>query len=150
MNKWVIELRNGSYFQNLDADEGGPIKTAQRFDSKEAAEEFMDHNLWIYHNGGMAIPALDDVDRGSEMVTITLPKKLCRQLCEFADAESESCCSSILQLFTRIFNQAADDGGLKLDDSALLEIPPLREPEGGYDLNESLPLLIKALEKALG
>lgn len=55
MNKWVIEFRNGSFFQSLEADHGGPLETAQKFDSKEEAEELMNQNPWIYMNGGMAI-----------------------------------------------------------------------------------------------
>ena len=55
MVKWVIEFRSGNYFQNLTADNGGPMKTAQQFASKKEAEEFMDKNNWIYVNGGMAV-----------------------------------------------------------------------------------------------
>lgn len=56
MKKWVIEFRSGTYFQNLEADNGGLMRTAQQFDSKKKAEEFMDKSNWIYFNGGMAVP----------------------------------------------------------------------------------------------
>ena len=57
MRKWVIEFRNGSFFQSLEADHGGPLATAQKFDSLEKAEELMNRHPWIYANGGMAMPA---------------------------------------------------------------------------------------------
>lgn len=52
---WAIEFRNGSFFQNLESDHGGPKSTAALFDSKEEAEAFMGENFWIYFNGGMAL-----------------------------------------------------------------------------------------------
>lgn len=52
----VIEFRSGSFFQNLKADRGGPMNTAQRFESKEAAESFMAEHWWILLGGGMAVP----------------------------------------------------------------------------------------------
>ncbi|MBU0624722.1 hypothetical protein KKF05_00050 [Patescibacteria group bacterium] len=55
---WVIEFRNGGLFQNLEATNSGPLETAQRFETKEAAERFMQQNEWIYDNGGMVIPAV--------------------------------------------------------------------------------------------
>lgn len=52
--QYVIEFRNGSFFQNLEADRGGLLASAQKFNSKEEAEKFMDIHPWIYINGGMA------------------------------------------------------------------------------------------------
>lgn len=51
---WVIELRNGSLFQSLEANDGGSAKTAKRFSSKAEAEQLMDRNPWIYQMGGLA------------------------------------------------------------------------------------------------
>lgn len=53
---WVIEFRSGTYFQNLEADYGGPKETAQKFASKAEAENFMNANRWMWFNGGMATP----------------------------------------------------------------------------------------------
>lgn len=53
--EWVIEFRNGSFFQDLKNDNGGPKESAQKFDSEKAAETFMDTHQWIYINGGMAV-----------------------------------------------------------------------------------------------
>ena len=53
MYVWVIEFRNGSFFQSFEADQGGPRETALRFDSKEKTKAFMDAHEWIYSNGGM-------------------------------------------------------------------------------------------------
>lgn len=53
--KWVIEFRNGSFFQNLEEDHGGTKESAQKFDSEKAAQTFMDTHQWIYTNGGMAV-----------------------------------------------------------------------------------------------
>jgi viroplasmin and RNaseH domain-containing protein len=51
---WAIKFRNGSFFQSLEVDNGGPKATAALFDSKEEAEAFMRENAWICFNGGMA------------------------------------------------------------------------------------------------
>lgn len=58
---YVIEFRSGTYYQNADADKGGPMATAQRFDTKEEANLFMheEESLWILFAGGMAVPAKD-------------------------------------------------------------------------------------------
>ncbi len=50
--KWVIEFRNGSF---LAADHETSFAQAQLFESKAAAEAFMDAHPWIYFNGGMAL-----------------------------------------------------------------------------------------------
>jgi hypothetical protein len=42
--QYVIEFRNGSFFQNLEADHGGPKKTAQKFNSKQECVEFIKKN----------------------------------------------------------------------------------------------------------
>jgi hypothetical protein len=55
-SEWVIEFRNGTLFQDLEADHGGPIETAQRFESEALARTFMNANPWIAFNGGMPIP----------------------------------------------------------------------------------------------
>lgn len=52
---WVIEFRNGSLFENLEADHGVTIDKAMKFSSKKEVEAFMDKHFWIYFNGGMAI-----------------------------------------------------------------------------------------------
>jgi len=52
---WAIEFRNGSFFQNLESDFGGPRSSAARFDSKKETEAFMKQHEWLYHNGGMAL-----------------------------------------------------------------------------------------------
>lgn len=57
MSGYVIEFRSGTFFQNLDADKGGPRETAQRFDTADAADDFMREHEWILFNGGMAVPA---------------------------------------------------------------------------------------------
>ncbi len=55
MRRWVIEFRSGSFFQDIEADYGGRVQSAQRFDNKDEAEAFMNANQWIYFNGGMAV-----------------------------------------------------------------------------------------------
>ena len=55
--QYIIEFRNGSFFQNLNADHGGPRETAQRFDSEAEVDAFMRDHEWILFNGGMALPA---------------------------------------------------------------------------------------------
>lgn len=52
--QYVIEFRNGSFFQNLEAENSGPKETAQKFNSKQECVEFMDKHDWVYFNGGMA------------------------------------------------------------------------------------------------
>lgn len=54
---YVIEFRSGSFFQNLDAENGGPKATAQRFESEDAAWEFMGAHQWMLFAGGMPVPA---------------------------------------------------------------------------------------------
>jgi hypothetical protein len=56
LKEFVIELRSGGYFQTLDADHSGPLKSAARFPTKEAATRFMDEHEWIYMHGGAALP----------------------------------------------------------------------------------------------
>lgn len=53
--EFVIEFRSGTFFQNLEANYGGPATTAQTFVSKEEAEKFMDAHTLIYFAGGMAV-----------------------------------------------------------------------------------------------
>jgi hypothetical protein len=55
---WIIEFRNGGFFQNCKTDRSGPKGSAQRFGSKDEAEAFMDKHQWIYFNGGMAVPGV--------------------------------------------------------------------------------------------
>ena len=59
----VIEFRNGTLFQSLEAEHGGPLATAQRDRSEAAAAAFMDEHQWIYFNGGMAMPAAEKAER---------------------------------------------------------------------------------------
>jgi hypothetical protein len=53
----IIEFRSGSFFQNLEADHGGPRETAQRFTSTDEANAFMRTHTWIAFYGGMAVLA---------------------------------------------------------------------------------------------
>lgn len=53
--QWAIEFRNGSFFQTLQAESGGPKITAMGFPSQKAAEVYMDQNPWILFNGGMPV-----------------------------------------------------------------------------------------------
>jgi hypothetical protein len=55
MRQWVIEFRSGSFFQDIEAECGGRVQSAQRFDTKKEAETFMDQNKWLYVNGGMVV-----------------------------------------------------------------------------------------------
>lgn len=59
MHRWAIEFRSGTFFQNLEAANGGPANTARRFASKAEADAFMDKHYWIAFNGGMAVPLKD-------------------------------------------------------------------------------------------
>ncbi len=52
---FVIEFRNGSFFQNLEADHGGPTETAQKFGSEAEAKMFCHRHMWILMNGGMVM-----------------------------------------------------------------------------------------------
>lgn len=52
---WVIEFRDGTFFQNLEAEHGGPIETAQRFASKEAVDNFEEEHGWLLVYGSMAL-----------------------------------------------------------------------------------------------
>ena len=52
---WIIEFRSGTYFQHLDAMNGGPAHTAQTFPSQSATEDFMALHEWILMNGGMPV-----------------------------------------------------------------------------------------------
>jgi hypothetical protein len=53
--KYIIEFRNGSYFQSLSHDNGGKKETAQVFTSKGQAEKLMRKHTWILVNGGMVV-----------------------------------------------------------------------------------------------
>lgn len=55
--RYIIEFRNGSFFQNLNDDNGGKRETAKQFASKKKAETFMRKHEWIRFNGGMVVPA---------------------------------------------------------------------------------------------
>ena len=52
---WVIEFRNGLFFQSLEANHGGPKNTAQKFENEKKAKIFMKKNSWVLFNGGMAM-----------------------------------------------------------------------------------------------
>lgn len=53
---YVIEFRNGRYFQSLESEQSGPLATAQTFKTKEAADQFMRQHEWIVFNGGIVTP----------------------------------------------------------------------------------------------
>ncbi len=55
MKRWVIEFRSGSFFQDIEADYGGRVQSAQRFDSEKEADAFMFENQWILFHGGMPV-----------------------------------------------------------------------------------------------
>lgn len=56
MTKYVLEFRSGSYFVDVDADRGGPLSKAARFDSQESATAwFESHAPWVWFNGGMVV-----------------------------------------------------------------------------------------------
>lgn len=50
---FVIEFRNGSFFQNEQADRGGKLETAQRFDSEAEATAFIRARFWMSVAGAM-------------------------------------------------------------------------------------------------
>jgi hypothetical protein len=52
---YIIEFSDGSFFQNVDADHGGSLATAQRFGSVKEANAIMDKERWIALNGGVVI-----------------------------------------------------------------------------------------------
>lgn len=52
---YVIEFRNGTFFQSLEADHGGPLASAQRFGSEQEAKMFCHRHMWILLNGGMVM-----------------------------------------------------------------------------------------------
>src|SRR4029453_14885502 len=49
---WVIVFRSGTYLQPNRS--GGPLLTAQQFESREAADDFINAHEWVALNGGMA------------------------------------------------------------------------------------------------
>jgi hypothetical protein len=53
--RFVIEFRSGTFFQNMEAENGGPCGTAQRFATRDEAERFMEKHDWILFNGGMVV-----------------------------------------------------------------------------------------------
>lgn len=52
---YVIEFRNGNYFQSLEDENSGPLSTAQTFASKDEAKTLMRQNEWILFNGGCVV-----------------------------------------------------------------------------------------------
>lgn len=57
--QWVIEFRNGRYYQGADADESGPKATAERFATREAADRVILYSAWVGFAGGMAVEVSD-------------------------------------------------------------------------------------------
>ena len=55
MKRYVIEFRNGAFFRDFEADRGCPLSEARRFDTKEAAEQYMQRYAWILFQGGMVV-----------------------------------------------------------------------------------------------
>jgi len=55
VKRWVIEFRSGTFFQHIEAEHGGRVRSAQRWGTKREAEAFMDENPWICFNGGMTV-----------------------------------------------------------------------------------------------
>ena len=53
--EYIIEFRNGSYFQSLKHDNGGRKETAQVFKSKAKAESFVRKHEWMLFNGGIVV-----------------------------------------------------------------------------------------------
>jgi hypothetical protein len=45
--EWVISYRNGTFFQNPEADKGGPMNTAERFISEKDANKYIAANEWM-------------------------------------------------------------------------------------------------------
>jgi hypothetical protein len=55
MTLWLIEFRNGAFFQSLVSDFSGPAKTAQKFATMYDVDSFVTDNEWILFNGGMPV-----------------------------------------------------------------------------------------------
>lgn len=51
----MIEFRSGSFFRGLEAENGGTLDQARRFNSYHDAAAFMDLHQWICMNGGMVV-----------------------------------------------------------------------------------------------
>lgn len=57
---FVMELRNGSFFQNAEADHGGARETAQRFASEQDVWDYVGAHPWLAAYGPMPLP-LDNI-----------------------------------------------------------------------------------------
>lgn len=72
---WVIEFRSGTYLQPNRS--GGPLRTAQQFESQEAADGFIDAHEWVALNGGMAklvrVSRYLDLELAARIILRTLP-----------------------------------------------------------------------------
>lgn len=90
---WVIEFRNGAFFQNLEADHGGPLVTAQRFASKDDVSDFFRKHGWLLLNGAMAMcspptGAAQDVAKAH----MHEAKRLIREAWQAWDSDRDSKC----------------------------------------------------------
>ncbi|MCR4311907.1 MAG: hypothetical protein NUV56_01350, partial [Candidatus Uhrbacteria bacterium] len=54
VTRWALELRHGGYFQNLEADHGGPVETAMKFETEQEAWDFMKPHFFLCIAGAMA------------------------------------------------------------------------------------------------
>lgn len=72
---WAIEFRSGTYLQPNRS--GGPLRTAQQFESQEAANGFIDAHEWVALNGGMAklirVSRYLDLELAARIILRTLP-----------------------------------------------------------------------------
>lgn len=62
--RWVIEFRSGRFFQNLEAEHGGPASSAQRFLTRDAASRLIEQHDWMTFNGAMPV-RLPDAGEGT-------------------------------------------------------------------------------------
>lgn len=58
MKVWLIEFRNGFYFQGDDRDHSGPADTAVRYESEEEANRAIRQREWM----GLAGPSAELVE----------------------------------------------------------------------------------------
>lgn len=87
---WVIEFRNGSFFQNIEAETGGPLETAHRFASREDIDRFYEAHGWILANGAMALYKPDP--RAALTYHLAEAKRLIREAWDAWDSDDDVKC----------------------------------------------------------
>jgi|GEM_PF-4832247 len=84
-----------------------------------------------------------------QLVTITLPKKLCRDLIEVYDWSAENDVYGTCSLIVKLLQTALKKDGIRLDNPALNAFGPVHDYENGSSFDDDAVPIMRAVYQEL-